>query len=75
MTAAKRVLRYLKKTADTKLVFPGPGRASDSGSASNSTVLVGYTDSDWASDRGDRKSQGGYIFQTYGAPVSWSSKK
>jgi hypothetical protein len=75
MTAAKRVLRYLKKTADAKLVFPGPGRASDSGGASNSTVLVGYTDSDWASDRGDRKSQGGYIVQTYGAPVSWSSKK
>jgi len=54
MTAAKRVLRYLKKTADVNLVFPGPGRASDSGNVSNSTVLVGYTDSDWASDRGDR---------------------
>ena len=75
MTAAKRVLRYLKKTADVNLVFPGPDRASDSGNASNSTVLFSYTDSDWASDRGDRKSQGGYVFQTYGTPVSWSSKK
>ena len=71
MTAAKRALRYLKKMADAKLVFPGPG----SGSSSNSAVLVGYTDSDWASDRGDRKSQGGFVFQTNGAPVSWSSKK
>ena len=69
MTAAKRVLRYLKHTADAKLVFPGPGRAS------NSAVLVGYTDSDWAGDKGDRKSQGGYVFQTFGAPISWKSKK
>jgi len=67
--AAKRVLRYLKHTADAKLVFPGPGRAS------NSAVLVGYTDSDWAGDKCDRKSQGGYIFQTSGAPISWKSKK
>ena len=68
MTAVKRVLRYLKHTADAKLVFPGPGRAS------NSAVLVGYTDSDWAGDKCDRKSQGGYIVQTTGAPISRKSK-
>jgi hypothetical protein len=55
MTAAKRVLRYLKYTADAKLVFSGPGGSSER--------LVGYTDSDWAGDKYDRKSQGGYIFQ------------
>jgi hypothetical protein len=26
-------------------------------------LLVGYTDSDFASDKADRKSQGGYIFK------------
>jgi len=29
MTAAKRVLRYLKHTADAELVVPGPGRPSE----------------------------------------------
>jgi len=36
MTAAKRVLRYLKSTADAKLIFSGPGGSSEG--------LVGYTD-------------------------------
>ena len=76
MTAAKRVLRYLKHTADAKLVFPGPGKASgESGSDLNPAVLVGYTDSDFAGDMADRKSQGGYVFKAYGGPISWKSQK
>jgi len=67
MTAAKRVLRYLKSTADAKLVFPGPGGSLEG--------LVGYTDSDWAGDKHDQKSQDGYIFKMAGAPISWKSKK
>jgi hypothetical protein len=67
MTATKRVLRYLKSTADTKLIFPGPGGSSEG--------LVGYTDSDWAGDRHDQKSQGSYLFKMAGAPISWKSKK
>jgi len=67
MTAAKRVLRYLKSTADVKLIFSCPGASSEG--------LVGYTDSDWAGDRHDRKSQGGYLFKMAGAPISWKSKK
>ena len=67
MMAAKRVLRYLKSTADAKLVFPGPGGSLEG--------LVGYTNSDWAGDRHDRKSQGGYIFKMAGTPISWKSKK
>jgi len=67
MTAAKRVLRYLKSTADAKLIF--------SGSRGSLEGLVGYTDSDWAGDRHDRKSQGSYLFKMAGAPISWKSKK
>ena len=67
MTAAKRVLRYLKSTTDAKLIFPDPGGSSKG--------LVGYTDSDWAGDRYDWKSQGGYLFKMAGAPISWKSKK
>ena len=64
MTAAKRVLRYLKGTSDVGLVFPGRltlGAETD--------VLLGYTDSDFAGDRADRKSQGGYIFYAFGGPI------
>jgi len=37
--------------------------------------LHGYTDSDFAGDRSDRKSQGGYIFRLYGGLIDWQSKK
>jgi len=67
MMAAKRVLRYLKSTADAKLIFSGPGRSSKG--------LVGYIDSDWAGNRHDWKSQGGYHFKMAGVPISWKSKK
>jgi len=55
MTAAKRVLQYLKGTSQAKMHFPSRGSESTS-------AIAGYTDSDWANDRGDRKSQGGYVF-------------
>jgi len=61
MTATKRVLRYLKNTVDAGLIFPSPGGSSEG--------LVGYTDSGWAGDKHDRKSQGGYVFKIAGAPI------
>ena len=66
LTAAKRVFRYLKGTADSKLVFPS-SKAPDN--------LIGYMDSDFANDRADRMSQGGYIFHLYGRPTPWQSRK
>jgi hypothetical protein len=35
---------------------------------------TGYSDADWAQNKGDRKSVTGYIFEMAGAPVTWSSK-
>jgi len=67
LSAAKQVLRYLKGTADLKLVFsripvtPSP--------------ILGFTDSDFAGDINGRNSQGGYVFQVYNGPVSWKSYK
>jgi len=61
MSSAKRVLRYLKATADMKLIFP---------STSNEETICAYTDSYFAADSADRKSQGGYIFTVYSGPVS-----
>ena len=63
LTAAKRVLRYLKKTKNLKLEYKQTGEK-----------LQGYVDSDWGSEK-NRKSVGGYIFSLGGAAVSWASKK
>lgn len=62
-TAAKRVLRYLRGTANFGVVYSGNAN------------LVGYSDADWAGSLDDRKSTSGYIFQVSGGPVSWRSKK
>jgi len=37
--------------------------------------IVGYTDSNWAGDRYDCKSQGGYIFKMARTPILWKLKK
>jgi hypothetical protein len=59
------VLRYLKGTADTVLMY---------GSAPSSKV-VGRSDSDYASDIGERRSRAGYVFMLNGAGVSWKSQR
>ena len=38
-------------------------------------MLIGFTDSDWASDRDDRKSTAGYVFTLGLGPITWSCKK
>ena len=37
--------------------------------------MYGYSDSDWAADRDDRKSIGAYIFLLASGPIAWSSRK
>ena len=49
--AVKRILRYLKGTMDYALNY----QESD-------LQLVGYTDTNWASDHDERKSTSGYVF-------------
>ena len=62
LTAAKRVLRYLKKTKDLKLVYK---ELEDN--------LCGFVDANWV-NLVDRKSVGGYVFLLGGTAISWSSK-
>ena len=64
-TAAKRVLRYLKKTKNLKLEYRQPETGKK---------LKGFEDSDWANEK-DRKSVGEYIFTLGEAVVSLASKK
>jgi len=68
LTAAKRVLQYLKSTADFRL------HCSSSSTGSNDQ-LTGYTDSDWANDSADHKSQGGHVFLLSNGAGSWQSRK
>jgi hypothetical protein len=62
---AKRVLRYLKGTADSVLMYGG----------APSSKVVGWPDSDYASDIGERHSRTGYVFMFNGAAVSLKSQR
>ena len=64
LTAAKRIVRYLKGTK-TKGLFYKRG----------SSELVGYADADFARDIDDRISTSGYVFMLSGASISWFSGK
>ncbi|KAM1133510.1 hypothetical protein ACFX19_043460 [Malus domestica] len=63
--AAKKVLRYLKRTRDFMLTY----------SHGNKLELVGFTDSDLAGCIDDRKSTNAYIFMLANGAVSWKSVK
>ena len=68
MSAVKRVLRYIKGTANHGLYYQAGERAG----------LHGYSDADWGSAPDDRRSTGGYLFLGGGrnlAAISWSSKR
>lgn len=64
MLAAKRALRYLTDTAARVIRY----------SRQSGESLLGYTDSDYASER-DAKSRAAYVFKLGGGAVSWYSKK
>lgn len=63
--AAKRILRYVKGTADFG-IFYMKGACSD---------FFGFCDSDYAGDVDDRRSTSGYTFMMSLGVVSFSSKK
>jgi histone deacetylase 1/2 len=63
--AVKRILRYVKGTTSTGLIFrPDP-----------SPVLNIYTDADWAGCSDDHRSTGGFAIFLGCNLVSWSSRK
>lgn len=63
--AAKRILRYLKRTMDAKLTF----------SVNGNNNILGYCDADWGSSIDDRKSCTGYVFMFQGGAISWVCKR
>ena len=65
LTAAKRIVRYVKHTLSIGLNF----------SKSSSTLVSAFSDSDWAGCLDDRRSTGG--FDVFFGPnlISWCSRK
>ncbi|XP_031101938.1 uncharacterized protein LOC116005841 [Ipomoea triloba] len=63
--AAIRILRYVKRSPGTALLYKDHGH----------TEIVGYTDADWAGCPWDRRSTSGYCILLGGNLVSWKSKK
>ncbi|XP_043714493.1 secreted RxLR effector protein 161-like [Telopea speciosissima] len=64
-TAAKKVMRYLLRTRDFKLVYRRDERLE----------VVGYSDSDFSGCTDDMKSTSGYVFLMGGGAISWKSVK
>ena len=62
--AVKHIFKYLRRTRDYMLVFQD-----------ESLVPIGYTDSDFQSDRESRKFTSGYVFTFGGGAISWQSVK
>ena len=67
---AKRILRYLVTTVDRELTYHRNGD-----DIPKALELKCYSDSDWASDKHDRKSFSGNVVFLHGCLVSWFCKK
>jgi len=63
--AVKNILKYLRRTKESFLVYGGE----------TELVVKGYTDASFQSDPDDSRSQSGYVFILNGGAVSWKSSK
>lgn len=62
-TSAKRVLKYLKGSSNSGLLFQ----------AHQPPHLIAFSDSDWAGDKDSRRSTTGYTLMMSGCAVAWKS--
>ncbi|KAE9138475.1 hypothetical protein PF010_g950 [Phytophthora fragariae] len=67
--ALKRVLRYLAGTVNYGITYDRQSGESDT------VVLEGYCDSDWANDPETRRSTTGFMFTLAGGAVSWMARR
>lgn len=73
--AVKRILRYVKGTLDTGLVFKKGNTSILYKHTPLSVNIQAFCDADWAGDPNDRKSTTGFVILMNGTPISWCSKK
>jgi len=71
LTAAKKLLQYLKGTKRLAIRYKGPEKSG----LSQALQPIGYCDSDFAGDKRSSKSTFGYLFIVAQGPVSWKAKK
>ena len=67
MKALIRVIKYVEKTKDYKLVLD-PGQETK-------WEMKAYTESDFAGDADNRKSISGFVIYLNGCPLAWRSKQ
>ena len=60
--AVKRILRYLKGTADYGILLGG-----------DNLKLIGYTDADWAGDVDSRRSMSGFLSKMGMSTIQWKA--
>nr|GEZ44951.1 retrotransposon protein, putative, Ty1-copia subclass [Tanacetum cinerariifolium] len=65
--AVKHILKYLRNTKDMFLVYGG--------NPNTELEVIDFCDASWQCDKGDTKSQTGYVFVVNGGAVDWKSKK
>ena len=63
-TTVKHIMKYLKRTKNYMLVYSG-----------DELIPVGYTDSDFMSNKNSRKSASGYVFTLESRAISQRSVK
>ncbi|GBM70587.1 Copia protein [Araneus ventricosus] len=63
--AVKRIIRYLKTTAELKLII----------NKNKEPILNALCDADWANDKSNRKSTSGNLFKLGNSPIQWTSKR
>ena len=64
MKQARRMLAYLYHSADKGIVY---------GESLGELSILGWSDSDYAGDVDNRKSQTGWVFKMNGGAISWRS--
>ena len=74
-SAVKRVIQYLKATKDKGLRYRKPETTADLATILRQAKLEMFSDSDYATDPNNRKSQSGYIIYLLGCVIDWGSHK
>ena len=69
LEAAKKTLRYLRKTANVGLVY------SPTTSNEISNEIISFCDSDWPGDLDSRRSTTAYVFMLSNGAISWKSRR
>ena len=68
--ALKHLFCYLRGTIDIGISFSAPNSLSNP-----HPQLIGYSDSNFATDLDNRRSTSGFVFLLNGGPISWKSKQ